>query len=95
MISFSLISPAMVRRILISATVTVATALVAPDDVARAQTSSAPALDSLRTNTIPAAPVGHRQPARVRLPSNAQSLESSELSSERDFDQQLQICRGC
>jgi hypothetical protein len=89
MIGFSFMSSTRMRGILIAMTVTVTTTLIgSTGGAAQAQTSSAPALDSLQTNTMPAAPVGHRQPRRVQLPSNAQDEEHSELSSERGFDQQ-------
>jgi hypothetical protein len=94
MIDFSFISPATARVVLISAVATVA-ALVAGSSGAQAQTSSAAALDSLQTNTIPAAPFDERQPRRVQLPPNVRAQEKSELSSQRTFDQQLRICRGC
>jgi hypothetical protein len=71
-------------RILLAAVI--ATALAGSAGGALAQTPS---------DTIPAAPVGHYQPRRVQVPTNARVQENSELSSERDFDQQLRICRAC
>ena len=94
MIDFSFINPATVRVILIAAVATVS-AVVVGSSGARAQTSSAPVLDSLQTETIRGAPLDERQPRRVQLPSNVRTQEDSELSSERTFDQQLRICRGC
>jgi hypothetical protein len=94
MIDSSFISPATARVILIAAVATIAAVLVGSSG-ARAQTSSAPALDSLQTNTIPAVPLDERQPQRVHLPPNVRTQEKSELGSERTFDQQLRICRGC
>jgi|HubBroStandDraft_6_1064221.scaffolds.fasta_scaffold1479135_1 hypothetical protein len=93
MIAFSFVSPAMMRGMRVAVVATVAA--VGSAGVARAQTSSAPALDSLQTNTMPAVPLDQRQPRRVHLPSNVHQQEDSELSSERTFDQQLRICRGC
>jgi hypothetical protein len=96
MIDFSFISPALARAILIAVVATVAAAVVgSADGNAQAQTSSAPALDSLQTDTMPAAPLDERQPRRVHVPSNVRAQENSELSSQRTFDQQLRICRGC
>jgi hypothetical protein len=41
------------------------------------------------------APVGHRQPRRQDVPSNASRDEGREFEAERELDQKLQICRGC
>jgi hypothetical protein len=96
MIDFSFINPPMVRAIVIAGVATVATVVVgSADGSAQAQKSSAPALDSLQTNTMPAAPLDERQPQRVQLPPNVRTQEKSQLSSERTFDQQLRICHGC
>jgi hypothetical protein len=96
MIDFSFVSTATVRRSLIAAVVAVGAVVIgSAGGVARAQTSSAPSLDSLQTDTIPTVPLDERQPRRVHLPSNVRRQENSALSSERTFDQQLRICRGC
>jgi hypothetical protein len=80
MLDFSLISPSMLRVILIAAVATVATVMIgSAEGAARAQTSSAPALDSLPTDTMPAAPADERQPRRAQVPANAQNQEDSEL----------------
>jgi hypothetical protein len=94
MIDISFGCPASGRAILIAAAVTAALAGSA-GGIARAQTLRATTPNTLRTDTVPAAPVGHYQPRRVRLPTNERAEENAELSSERGFDQQLQICRGC
>jgi len=64
---------------------------------ASAQTSSAPVLDSQRPQMLIPAPVGHRQPRRADLPAPVRHDESMNPGalSEHEFDQQLQICRGC
>jgi Spy/CpxP family protein refolding chaperone len=64
---------------------------------AAAQTSSAPVLDSQRPQMLIPAPVGHRQPRRADLPGAVRRDENTnpEAQSEQQFDQQLQICRGC
>ena len=91
MIACRLISSAMVRGILVAAVAMVGAAVVgSAGGTARAPTSSAPALDAPRTT-----PRDERQPRRLHLPSNVRQQESSELSSERTFDQQLRICGAC
>jgi hypothetical protein len=63
--------------------------------IASAQTSTALVLDSQLPQTLLPASVGHRQPRRADLPSAVQRDENMNAASERQFDQQLQICRGC
>jgi hypothetical protein len=84
-------------RAILLATVATIGAIVAGSigSTASAQTSGAPMLDALQPDALPPAPVGHRQPQRGDLPAGARRDENAALSSERSFDQQLQICRGC
>ena len=96
MIDFSFVSTATVRRSLIAAVVAVGGIVIdSAGGTALAQTSSAPSLDAQQTNTMPEAPRDERQPRRMHLPSHVRQQEKSELSSERTFDQDLRICRGC
>jgi hypothetical protein len=90
MLDFNVINAAMARGIIVA---TIATVLAG--GAAMAQTANAPALDAVRTDTMPSAPADERQPRRVQLPSKVRNEENSALSSERGFDQQLRICRGC
>jgi hypothetical protein len=96
MIDFSFMGPAMARAGVVAAVATVGAVVAgSAGGTAGAQTSRAPSLDSLQTNMMPDAPLDERQPRRLHLPSNARQQENSALSSERTFDQQLRICRGC
>jgi hypothetical protein len=82
------------RAIIIAAAVTIEALACCS---ASAQTSSAPVLDSQRPQMLIPAPVGHRQPRRTDLPAPVRRDENmnADALSEHEFDQQLQICRGC
>jgi hypothetical protein len=41
------------------------------------------------------APIGHRQPRPQDLPPSVRQHEGGVSPRQRDFDQQLYICRGC
>jgi hypothetical protein len=41
------------------------------------------------------APIGHRQPRPQDLPPDVRQREGTVPATQRDFDQQLNICRGC
>jgi hypothetical protein len=41
------------------------------------------------------APTGHRQPRPQDLPPDVREREGRVSATERDFDRQLNICRGC
>jgi hypothetical protein len=88
--------PSTVRAILLATIATVGVVVAGSiGSTASAQASSAPTLDAMQPDTLPTAPVGHRQPQRADVPAGAKRGEGAALSSERSFDQQLQICRGC
>jgi hypothetical protein len=96
MIDLNLAGRAIVRAIFITAVAPVAAVMVGSGGAAaQAQTSRTSAVDSLQTATMPTVPLDERQPPRVRPPANVRSRENAALSSERNFDRQLRICRGC
>ena len=77
---------------LVVAAAMLAASIAAPTgSTAQAQTPGA----DVRPGTLLPAPVGHLQPRRTRVPAVARQMEDHELSSERTFDRQLDICRGC
>jgi hypothetical protein len=41
------------------------------------------------------APTGHRQPRPQDLPPDLRQREGTVSATEREFDRQLNICRGC
>jgi hypothetical protein len=41
------------------------------------------------------APTGHRQPRPQDLPADVREREGTVSATEREFDRQLNICRGC
>jgi hypothetical protein len=61
---------------------------IAGPDVAAAQSGVAP-------STRLQAPIGHRQPRALDLPSNVRRDEGGATAEQRAVDKKLQICRNC
>ena len=59
------------------------------------ETAQTPRESNVRSADRHQAPIGHRQPRPQDLPADVQRREGTVSATERDFDRQLNICRGC
>ena len=85
MIHVTYVTASAARALVVAAATLAASIAVPTGSMAQARTPS----------TLLPAPIGHLQPRRTKVPAVARQTEDDELSAERTFDRQLDICRGC